>query len=42
MLLSTVESLAADFAKDSTESQSQGSTLTREQLELICFEYISS
>ncbi len=41
-LLAAVESLAADFAKDSNGDGAAATALTREQLELICFEYVSS
>lgn len=41
-LLGAVESLEADFGKDEGEDGSRGPSLTREQLDLICFEYVSS
>lgn len=41
-LLAAVQSLATDFAKDSADDGSLETTISREQLELICFEYVSS
>lgn len=41
-LLSSVEALEADFGKDGGDDGVRSSSLTPEQLNLICFEYVSS
>ena len=41
VLLSAVQSLAADYGKEPTDSASRETTLARENLELVCFEYVS-
>jgi superfamily II DNA or RNA helicase len=41
VLLSSVQSLAVDYSKEAADSTSREVTLVREDLELICFEYVS-
>lgn len=41
-LLSTVSDLASDFTKSDTLEQPNSNALSREQLELVCFEYVSN
>jgi len=40
-LLTAVQSLAADFGKDRPDGESRAGSLQRDELELICFEYVS-
>jgi hypothetical protein len=40
-LLSSVQSLAMDYGKEAADPASREATLTRDNLELICFEYVS-
>ena len=41
-LLGAVQSLASDYARDDTDEGRQALPFCREDLELICFEYVSS
>lgn len=41
-LLDTVSSHAADYAKDQSDGDSDETALRREDLDLVCFEYLSS
>ena len=41
-LLEAVESLATDFAKDRDDDAERPVSMSRDDLELICFDYVSS
>ncbi len=41
-LLETVQALAREFAKDDPSSEADITSLGRDDLKLICFEYVSS